>query len=367
MYLNKKKRKRKFSRRLFLLIIIVVVFVVLLTGVIMLFTKGKDIKDTLIKMPFGKDSEYLIVGKTIVYTEGDMLNCIDASNRSVWKVQLYKAGLNLSSNDYMAAVTGDNVIMILSPAGANLFATQLNGTVLSVRLGKKNVSAYLEQHANDKTLSYIVIFDLSGNSIYTVETTGKHILDYGLDLISGQLYVLELDTSGSAPISRITTYKPETQSITGVKELEDQLIERILFDDGFIYTLGTNRLSVYTTLNSSPKEMLVYGWVPQDICTAGNARFVYVPDKNSAEIDIARIINISGDETKINLPPNVFKIICSGDKTYCFATDNIFVYTGDGRFLISYSLPFPIEGVMRAMDGYAFISASDGIYLLPLP
>ena len=367
MYIDKKSKRRIPLKTLFLLISVLVVFVVLLTGVIMLLTKPRDIKDSLIKMPFNKDSAFLTVGKTIVYSDGDLLDCVDASNNPVWKVQLYKAGLNLDSNDYVIAVTGDNVIMALSPAGENLFATQINGMVKSVRLGKDKIAVYSEQTVNDKKLSYIVIFDLSGKSVYTIDVSGRYILDYGLDLKSGQLYVLELDASGAAPISRITTYRPETQSITGVKELEDQLVERVIYDDGFIYTLGTNRLSVYTTLNSQPKEMLVYGWIPEDISTAGNAKFVYVPSKNSAEIDVARVISMSGDETKLNLAPHVFKIICSGDKIYCFAPDSIFVYTGDGRFFRSYSLPFSIEGVKRAMDAYVFMSAPDGVYLLPLP
>ena len=367
MYISKKSKRRMPLKTLFLLITVLIVLVVLITGVVMLLTKPKDIKDILIKMPFSKDSAFLTVGKTVVYSDGDLLDCVDTSNNLIWKIQLYKAGLNLDSNDYVIALTGDNVIMALSPAGENLFAIQMNGAVKSVRLGKDKIAVYSEQIVNDKKLSYIVIFDLSGKSVYTVDVSGRYILDYGLDLKSGQLYVLELDASGAAPISRITTYRPETQSITGVKELEDQLIERVIYDDGYIYTLGTNRLSVYTTLNSSPKEILVYGWIPEDLSTAGNAKFVYVPSKDSAEIDVARIISMSGDETKLNLAPHVFKIIYDGDKIYCFATDAIFVYTGDGRFLRSYSLPFSIEGVKRAMDAYVFLSASDGVYLLPLP
>ena len=115
---------------------------------------------------------------------------------------------------------GENVIVVLEPKGANLFSKQLNGTIMSVRLGKDKVAVYTQQTTGDKTYSYIIIFNLSGQSIYQIDVTGKYILDYGLDENSGQLYVLELDTSARA-ISIITTYKPETQSITGVKELED--------------------------------------------------------------------------------------------------------------------------------------------------
>ena len=131
--------------------------------------------------------------------------------------------------------------------------------------------------------------------------------------------------------------------------------------------MGTNRLSIYSSLNSDAKRILVYGWVPEDICTSGNIKFVYIPSSESKFIEITRIIDVSGSEIKINLPPNVFKILDTGDKIYCFATNFIFVYTGDGKYLRSYDLPFAIDGVQRAMDKYVFLTASDNVYLLPLP
>jgi len=134
-----------------------------------------------------------------------------------------------------------------------------------------------------------------------------------------------------------------------------------------MYTMGTNDLSVYSSLNSAAKEILVYGWVLEDTCETGGIKFVYIPSSTGDYISIARIISASGNETKINLPPQVFKIIDNGDKIYCFATNNIFVYTGDGKFLRKYTLPFAIDGAQRAMDGYAFLKAAEDIYLLPLP
>jgi hypothetical protein len=366
MYIEKKPKRRFSNKTILFMIIISVVVIVFITGLIMLLTRGKDIKDLLVKMPFKSSSDYLTTGNTIVYSDSDIIDCIDVSKKSVWKVKI-TSGLKYTSNDNMIAATGLDVIMVLKPNGDNLFSRHLNGTVKSVRLGKDKVAVYTDQTTGDKTLSYIIIFDLSGNDVYKIDVSGKYILDYGLDQQGGQLYVLELDTSGAAPISRITTYKPEAQSMTGVKELEDQLVERIVTSGGVIYTLGTNRLSEYTSLNATPKEILVYGWIPEDISIKADIRFVYIPSSESSRIDIARIIRMTGDEIKINLPPGVFKITDTGDKIYCFATNSIFVYTGDGRFFRSYDLPFSIDGVRKAMAGYVFLSASEDVYLLPLP
>lgn len=368
MYSDNRPKRRISRRTALFLTIILIVLVVFITGLIMILSRGKSIKDSLIEMPFTTSSTYLTIGNNIVYSDNDMLDSVDSSVKPLWKVKLFTSKLKYTSNNYIIAAVSDNVIMVLDSKGSDLFSTQINGTIESVRLGKDKVAVYTHQTTDNKTYSYIIIFSLSGKSIYQIDVTNKYILDYGLDLQSGQLYVLELDTSGSAPISIITTYKPETQSITGVKELEDQLIEQIIYNNGTIYTMGTNRLSVYSSLNSDAKEMLVYGWVPEDTYSAkGDFRFVYIPSSESSTIDIARIITVSGDEEKINLPPKVFKILDTGDKIYCFATNNIFVYTSDGKYLRSYDLPFAIDGVKKAMDGYVFLTGSNNVYLLPLP
>ncbi len=368
MYLEKKRKKRIPRKTVIFLITILVVVVVFITGLIMLLTQGRDIEDSLILIPAPDKNSCLAVETNIVYSESDLLTCVDASLNNVWQVKLFTAGLDFTSNGSLIAATGEDVVMILDAKGDNLFPAQLDGKVVSVRLGKDKVAVYADQELPDETRSYIVIFDLSGTSLFQIDITEKYVLDYGFDSQSSQFYILELDISGAAPVSRITTYRPETQSITGIKELKDQLIGNVILSGDAIYTMGTKRLSMYQSLNSDPREILIYGWVVEDICTAGNRPvFVYIPNNDNEYIDIVRIIRTSGDETKINLPPNVFKIVHTMEKIYCFASNNIFVYTSEGRYLRTYDIPFIIDGVRRAMDGYVFLTAEDRIYLLPLP
>ena len=55
---NQNKTKKKLSRKaLAFMISVIVVAVVLLTGLIMVLTKGKQIKDTLVVMPFTSSSD----------------------------------------------------------------------------------------------------------------------------------------------------------------------------------------------------------------------------------------------------------------------------------------------------------------------
>ena len=367
----KKTKKKRLSRKSILFIIsILIVVTVFIIGITMLLTRSKDIDDALVTMPFTTDDSYFSIGNTIVYSNSDVLTCTDTSLNTKWQLQYYTGDLDFTSNDNIIATASNDVLQVVNAAGEPLFSVQLDSdnTILSTRVSTNNVAVTVEQTTSNETLTYIIIFDIaSGDSLYQIPISGKYILDYGFDSSGDQLYILELDVSGAAPISKITTYRPETQSITGIIELKDQMVGSVYIIDGTIYTIGTNRLTMYTSLNTS-REVLIYGWVLKDIYISDRPIFVYVPSTNDMNsINIARIINTSGNETKINLPPNVFSIIHSGSKIYCFASDNIFVYTSDGEYTRTYTLPFTIDGVKRAMDGYVFITQGQSVYLLPLP
>lgn len=365
---NQSKTKKKLSRKaLVFLISIIVVTIVLLTGLVMLLTKGKEIKDTLVAMPFTSDAEYFSVGSNVVYLNQDLLTCADASLKTVWQCSLYQSGLKIVANDSVIAATGTDAIQCVDANGGQLFTTRIDGVVDSARVGTNKVAVYVEQPEAENHPAYILIFDLAGQNLHQIDVTSRYVLDYGFDSQSDQLYILELDVTGSVPVSRISTYRPETQAMTGIKELKDQLVDGVKIVGKDIYAIGTHRLTIYTAANTvSSREILTYGWMAEDVNTISDLKFVYVPSTDGF-YDVARIIRSSGSETKINLPPQVFRIIHNGEKIYCFAKTSFFVYTGDGKYLRTYDLPFEIDSVQRATPGYVFMTQGASVYLMPLP
>jgi hypothetical protein len=367
VYLNVKPKRQIPPKTVLFFSAVFIVLAVFLTGTVMLLTKGRDIKDSLIKLPFTAEDIYLAVGNTVVYTSGNEITCTDTSLGDKWKIQLESNVLNYTSGNSLVAAAGEDVLMVFNVQGQNLFSTRIDGTINSVRLGKDKIAVETDQVLDDRTVSYIVVFGLDGSDIFKLDISGKYVLDYGFDADGMQLYILELDVSDATPISRVATYRPDTQSMTGIKELKDQLVESVYFGESSVFTMGTKQLTEYSSLNFEGKEILVYGWLLEDICDKTDPEFVYVPNSDSDFFDITRIIKPSGDEVKINLPPNVFKILDMGEKIYCFATNNIFVYTGEGKYLRKYDVPFAIDGANRAMSGYVFLKAGEEVYLLPLP
>ncbi len=368
MYLNVKQKKQIKPKAVLFLSAVFIVVVIFVTGTVMLLTKGKDIEESLVKMPFTADETFFAIGNTVVYTGSDSLTCTDTSLNDKWKIELESNVLKFTAGKSLIAAAGEDVLMVFDAQGQNLFSKRINeGNINSVRLGKDKIAVETDQALEDKTLSYIIVFGLDGTDLFKLDISGKYVLDYGFDAGSKQLYILELDVTGAAPISRVITYRPDTQSMTGVKELKDQLAHSVYFGESSVFTMGIKQLTEYSSLNTDGKEILVYGWILEDICDKADPIFVYVPSSDDAFIDITRIIKPSGDEVKINLPPSVFKILDTGEKIYCFATNNIFVYTGEGKYLRKYDVPFPIDGAKRAMDGFVFLMAAGEVYLLPLP
>jgi hypothetical protein len=371
VYYQSKTKKKMSKKAIAFLVSIIVAVAVLLVGlslwlstIIFSNTTGKS---SMVQMPFSSDSEYFSVGSNIVYLNQDTLTCVDSHLKTVWQCKLYKSGLKLIANDHVIAATSEDAIQCIDENGAQLFTTRIDGTVQSARVGADKVAVSVKQVLEDSAPAYILIFDLAGNSLYQIPITGKYVLDYGFDSQSDQLYMLELDVTGSVPISRISTYRPETQAMTGIKELKDQLVSDVSIIGKDIYAMGTNRMTIYPAANTgNSRDILTYGWMMEDINSSGDPKFIYIPSKDGA-IDIARIIRSSGDETKINLPPNVFRIIDTNDKIYCFANNSFFVYTGEGKFLRSYDLDFNIDGVQRAMTNHVFVTQGTSIYMMTLP
>ena len=371
MYIDKKNRKRKKANKkaILFLISILIVLAVLITGLVMLLTRGREVKDSLTMLPFTSDQDYFCVGNTIVYVDGAYLTCIDASLNEIWKLEMWTADLDYAASDDMIVATSGSTIQVVDENRELLFFGEIpEGVIRSARAGKNKFAVYVDQPLTDSTLSYIEIFDTAGNMIYQLSATDRNILDYGFDAESDELYVLELNVDGVVPISRICTYRPETQSMTGINELKDQLVSRVYLTGDNIYAMGTNSLTTFTSLKQTSK-LLVYGWAVEDICTTQeNPVFIYVKsDEMDASFSVARIIKHTGDEVKINLPPGVFSVLHTGEKIYCFASDSIFVYTVEGKYQRTHALPFTATGAHKAIDGYAFVTEGNAVYLLPLP
>jgi len=363
------EKKRRISRKgILMLTIIGVVLIVLVVGLVLLLSRGQNVEETLTPQPFSSDDQYFALGNNIVYAQEDLLTCIDSSLETVWQLQIFTSDFRLETRDSVIAIVGDNFVQAIDADGKHLCSTQTEGIIRDVRVCKNKFAAHIDRENGDDTLSYIVIFDMNANNIYQVKITGRHMLDFGFDAQSDLLYILELDATGAAPVSRISTYRPETESMTSIKEQKGQLISELFMLEESVYTMSTSQLTIYPPRGADKRETMVYGWVLEDSFLEDDPKFVYIPTQNAqGDIDTVRIVKASGGETTINLPPEVFRVLHTGERIYGFASRNIFVYTSEGKYMRTHELPFEIDTVEKAMERFVFITVDQTVYLLPLP
>ena len=61
------------------MISILIVLAIFVTGIVMFSTRGREVKDSLVVLPYSTESASFAVGNTIVNSDGELLKCIDIS------------------------------------------------------------------------------------------------------------------------------------------------------------------------------------------------------------------------------------------------------------------------------------------------
>ena len=104
---NEKKSADCPKREILFLTGTLIVVVVLLIGLVMLLTKGREVTDTLAELPFETGSTYFCVGNTIVYSEDELLTCLNTSLDIEWQAGMYTSGLNYAASDDIIVATSE--------------------------------------------------------------------------------------------------------------------------------------------------------------------------------------------------------------------------------------------------------------------
>ena len=161
------------------------------------------------------------------------------------------------------------------------------------------------------------------------------------------LWMLTLVTSGVQPISRVTTVDPAQQALTGIIDLTDQLITDVFFTDDNIYLSGTTNVAYYDLFNEKQGDILIYGLKCIDHTQgADSVVLLYVPRQSDADYySSLRILSKDNLDTTLQLPENVFSVVSSADKVYCFTKNELYTYKFDGEYLSTIEFDVPVSNV----------------------
>ncbi len=365
-----RKSRRKIKILRLLILIVACLAVVALIAMLAIYLIGSSkLENQLVRLNASSTTQILSSDSNLYTLDGDVLVSTDYSGKDVWSVKLPSDNLSVAASNNLICAYNKTTLQVLNTNKENLFAITSENEIADVRCGLEHVS-YLTTLTNEEgiTSPHIIVFDQAGTKIDDVELQAESVLDFGFTRDSDTLWVLTLDTSGVAPISRISTYAPG-QSITGVIDINDTLVEKVYFDQDNIVASSTNQLYYYNYFNEELDSLTVYGLEPIDVVTSdGNIGFVYKLRQSNDYLptDSIRVVSNSLEEISIQLPPEIAYIVTNNDKIYCFDSETMYTYNINGTLENTHTFEMPINNIQKLNSGHLLIQSNLDYYILPL-
>lgn len=252
---SKKKRKIKVGRLALVVGILLMVLGGLVYFGIKLF-KPSGKAASLAALPFSAQSNYEYIGSGFLYQSGNSVNYVDNQDeKKNYSLSVSNADIKLAGGPNIAVVYSQSAMQIVdAPQPA-----EFTGTVLDVECGSSHAAVLHRSLSDTHTL---MVYDAKGVQQDELSFEDQFLVDFGFyGETTDSLWTLTLDTTGSRPVSNITTYDMEKSATTGVLPIQNQLIENIAMTESSIFVVGTNNLIRYARSgNNETYRLLIYGW-----------------------------------------------------------------------------------------------------------
>lgn len=358
---------RRKGRRLRLRGLIVILLLLAMVGGIILISTRRTVAspDAAQALPFTADAQYVYTSSGILYTKDNHLSRYDPKNpKNNWELQLSGSDYRIAASDKMIAVYTDTVIQAVDHTGALLFpGIEFTGRIESVRCG----NTYIAVLKYDPSGSYyLYLYDVAGNRLDSFAF--DYPLDFGFYAQEDYIWTLSLDTSGSVPVSTITTYDTGRAS-TGRILIEEQLVESVLFDSGNVYAIGTDQLITFSSTGGKElSRKLIYGYRAVDHSMSGSAPvFLLLPRKaDAAKTQLATVCTLdsSAKEVDLRLPASCLSaFLCDAGVVAVTSTEISLLSSSNGSLLKTYPLTVPVDGAEKLNGNLLLLRRGNQLYL----
>lgn len=321
-----------------------------------------------VELPVYATQKSAPLGTGVAYYDGTLLYALNGSGAQKWS---YLAGANAGfhvGEGGVATWTGAQSTLLHADTGNTEFSVTMAAAIQSARAGVQYVAVL----TGDEKNSRLNVLDRTGKQVDSIDTANVTVLDYGFFNNGNLLWLMTLDTTGTTPMSRLSTYKPgkmQTGSITD----SDQVVYRALFYSTKLRAVGTTYMRTYDYTGAEDKtdRMLLYGWYLQDIYGAGeDPLMVFVPMEQTGGASLMQDVRISqgGKERTIRMPYECFDIYAGNGVVYGFTRDYLITGTIDSASTTVYRMSVPAEDILGVTSDFKAMVASGGkVYLVQLP
>ena len=335
-----------------------------------LFSSGGNTPlSSVTRLTVPANREVQVSGDYIYYLESGTLHCINSSGKYVWNTGVEMDSEFYATNHGVAVWNGKMLSLFDKDSGISMGSRQLDGEIISASVGDAYAAAVLGPE-HDSTVK---LLDRNGNDVDLLTGfSGLTIMDY--DFFEGRdlFWLMTMDTGGSMPTCKISTYKPGKRE-TGVIEDMEQVLYQVMFRSSQIAVVGTNHLCMYDYHGKEIEKdrVTVYGYYMHAVDkSSDNPLMVFVPNRQAEGangISDVRLIR-ANSESIIHLPVECKQLEAKGATLYGFA-DRYLVKNNFGEKTSKvYAFPVQVDTVIGiTADRTAVVTSSGSIYLVRLP
>lgn len=324
---------------------------------------------SVVRLNTATNREIQISGSNVYYLEGGSLHCVTSGGKYVWNLGV-DSDSQFAASEYGVAVWSRKKLTVVDPrTGHPLASKTMDDEIISAGVGDTYV-AVVEGAEDD---SNVVIMNHYGTVVDTLtDFTGYTVLDFGFFEGRELFWIMTLDSTGSVPTCKISTYIPGKRE-TGTITDSEQVIYRVMFRSSYIAAVGTDylRLYDYTGAEQTKQRTTVYGWYMEAVDrSTDNPLMLFVPNRqveDKIEISDVRMI-LGNDESIVHLPVACKQLEANGTDLYGFSEETLVKCTFGQKTSTAYKMPVLVDNVIGiTADKTAVVTSGGSIYLIRVP
>ena len=361
---KKKRRKRRKNRTLLLSLVLLVLLGSAVLIYQFLFNKAESIV-SMEPTPISTDSTYLNTGDGILYqTDGQIHFYHLKDSKKNYNYGMGASDIRMSGSSNMTVVFNSASLQVIGEKEPISFT----GEVREVECGREYL-AVLRRGADGA--DSVIIQTPAGEQIgEPLAFPDEYVVDFGFYTVGGEkLWIESLNVNAGIPSTTISTYDLGKQSITGVMNIQGQLIDKVYVTADSMFVIATNQIIRYT--HDGNKEVyreMIYGYEVVDCSNAsGTPTFLMTP--RGGDFHTVKVIALTegGEsdavETYLQLPAEGVYAFIMGSRLVVASREKLFTYTTKGKLSSTAAFEQPIDTAIKLNDSVLMLSSNGTYYL----
>ena len=369
-----KTRKRKKKRRSRTLWFSLAVMLVLGAAVLIyqfIFQKQESIM-SMDPTPISTQSTYLNTGDGLLYqTDGQIHFYHLTDEKKNYTYGMGASDIRMSGSESMTIVFNSASLQVVGKKEPLTFT----GSVREVECGKNHIAVL---RTNESNVDTVLVLTPDGEQLDQRVFPDQYVLDFGLYNVGGpeMIWIETLNCNATAPTTTVSIYDTSKANsdggmgdITGVINVQDQLIDDIYITQSSLFAAGTNQIIRYT--HDGNKEIYrttVYGYHVSDFSSASDApTFLLVP--RGSDFHSVRMLTLSEGsapepvDTFLQLPAEGIAAYIMGNRLVVASREKVFTYSLKGKLQSEATFEQPVDAAIKLTDSILMLSSNGTYYL----